>query len=94
MDEEKAAATKPKKRNKKSCCAPNCLSGTVECTESVIFHGFPPNESRRKIWIESIPRHDWTPPKEPRLCNKHFTKDSYKTKRIDGNKSRILKIGS
>ena len=89
MDEEKAPV---KKRKKKSCCAPNCTSGDVDCIEDVVFHKFPPNEDRKKIWIEKIPRRDWTPPKEPRLCSKHFTEDCYKTKRKEGKKSRVSEI--
>ena len=92
MDDEKIATTK--KRKKKSCCAPGCTSGTVACTEDVTFHTIPKDESRRRLWAVRVPLVNWTPPKDARICSKHFAENSYRVQRNDGTKSRVDKIGS
>ena len=89
LDGEKGA----KKRKKKSCCAPGCTSGTVVCADDVTFHSFPKDESRRRLWAQRVPLVNWTPPKDARLCSKHFAEASYRVQRNDGTKSRVEKIG-
>ena len=90
VPDEKA---KKKTKNGKTCCAPNCKSGTSECTEKVAFHRFP--EHMRDTWLAKIPRKNWKIPKEPRLCEKHFSAECFKVEKADTkNPWRVLKKGS
>ena len=70
-----------KRKSGKICCAPGCTSGTSQFTEVVAYHRFP--KSLREVWLSKIPRKDWNPPQDPRLCEKHFTSDSYKVVKAD-----------
>ena len=71
------------KKNGKTWCAPGRDSGLAGCTDEVTFHRFPQSEKRKKEWISKVPRINWLPSKDSRLCEKHFTPESYKTNRED-----------
>ena len=65
------------------CCAPGCKSGRAVSSEIVAFHRFPTNPIRQKEWTSKVPWENWVPVKGARLCEKHFTRDMYRTDRVD-----------
>ena len=60
------------------CAAVNCntLSG-----KGVSLYSFPANPSRRRLWINKVRRKDFNPSTHARLCEKHFTDESFKVSR-------------
>ena len=42
----------------------------------------------RKRWLDAVPYADWTPSKNARLCELHFSSDDIVTERRDATKSR------
>ncbi|XP_071556471.1 THAP domain-containing protein 1-like isoform X2 [Temnothorax nylanderi] len=69
-----------------SCCADGCFSRQVK---GKIFHLLPSGKSdsvRRAEWIRRIGRECWTPNRNTRLCEDHFTPDQYEQNRIDGKR--------
>ena len=58
------------------CVAPNCKSGyanknTHEKNDISLF-SFPKDSCTRDLWISSIPRENFEPTKNSRLCERHF----------------------
>ncbi|TGZ54875.1 hypothetical protein DBV15_01901 [Temnothorax longispinosus] len=68
------------------CCADGCFSRQVK---GKVFHLLPSGKSdsvRRAEWIRRIGRECWTPNRNTRLCEDHFTPDQYEQHRIDGKR--------
>ena len=85
---------KKKRRSGNRCCAPGCESGSFVYQEKVSLHRFPKDRTRKKLWESKVPRINWTSSSNSRLCEKHFTADSYKQRREDKkNRWRLEKKG-
>ncbi|KAM7315530.1 uncharacterized protein ISCGN_005313 [Ixodes scapularis] len=54
-----------------SCVAVNCTERYRE-SSGVSFHKFPADSKRRRRWIISVDRKQWSPRANDRLCGKRF----------------------
>ena len=64
--------------------------GQEKLPEGVSAHIFPKDPIRRDLWIKAIPRADWIPAQNARVCSLHFEDSDYKGARKDSNPSRQL----
>ena len=81
------------------CVAPGCRTGYSKedaNNVNVSLFKFPDKErspERRKRWIARVPRKDWSPSENSRLCEKHFLPQDFKSKRKDKTRGRTSKRG-
>ncbi|CAN7937873.1 unnamed protein product [Ixodes hexagonus] len=55
-----------------SCCVTCCSSRSLS-TEKVSYHSFPRDPQVRAEWVKALGKEDgWEPPKDGRVCSKHF----------------------
>ncbi|XP_012057134.1 PREDICTED: protein PFC0760c-like [Atta cephalotes] len=65
------------------CCVPGCNNSN---RKGFLMRNFPSNPDRKKQWIASIGRPNWTPSMHSRICEIHFTKDMWEKERCDGKR--------
>jgi hypothetical protein len=75
------------------CCVPQCKSGYAsERSErgTISFHRFPTDKDLYKAWLRKIPRKDFTPSANSRVCSRHFHESDFIKERTDANPQRKL----
>ena len=85
------------------CSAPGCRTGYSSKTNTEnnegnnisLFKFLDKEKSpdRRKTWVARVPRIDWSPTDNSRLCEKHFLPSDVKTERDDKTRGRTSKRG-
>ncbi|KAF2893260.1 hypothetical protein ILUMI_12916 [Ignelater luminosus] len=63
------------------CTAANCTNHSRQGFRLFIF---PRDPKRRAIWIQNCNRENWVPPKNARLCERHFDPSQFESRRADG----------
>ena len=58
------------------------------------LYKFPIDETLKNKWIGAIPRLNWIPTDNARLCEKHFLSSDFKDERDDKNRGRNKKRGA
>ena len=77
-----------------SCCVTNCRSGykprknEVIPSEKCSMFKFPTDPSQREKWRSAIPRRNFIPNENHRVCEKHFREFDFETTSIDMRASR------
>lgn len=79
------------------CSVPGCKSNydSIGKTKYVTVFRFPENEKLRALWLQRIPRKDWSPGISARVCEFHFeskfvsTFEEFTDK--DGNRKQFLR---
>ena len=59
----------------RKCCVPNCR-GNYAGSKVVSIFKFPADESKRRLWLNKIPRADFEPSSHSGVCEAHFV-DSF-----------------
>ena len=70
----------PKRSRKKvysgNCCeVPKCYNSSGKDKLNGLqrsYHRFPKDTKRRRQWLKQIPRNDWVPSANARICSDHF----------------------
>ena len=91
-----------------SCIAPGCHSGykATKATsheeiavgdkddpgDTLSYHKFPTDPELLGQWLHAIPRKDWQPSSNARVCSKHFRPEDYQEKSVDTNEWRKSKM--
>lgn len=68
------------------CCVPDCTSNFRNTEYTTVFR-FPTVEKHLKLWLEKIPRRNWEPNSNTRICVNHFEEQfvSFEEKFIDAD---------
>ena len=64
----------------RKCPAPGCTSNDID--PNITFHRFPKTEERLTQWLAAFPNIPWKYCKSARLCEKHFSPDSYDPSKV------------
>ena len=72
---------------KSACCAPQCQSGRVGCSDIVNWHGM------KEHWVPYFPDVPWKYSAWSKLCSKHFQEYDHKSVSSDKNAARLKKNG-
>ena len=76
-----------------TCCVPKCKSGyRSDSSENIKLFKVPVDETRRELWLRSIPR-EWDPDIDISsariyVCEKHFNDNDFQTDRTDRHSTR------
>uniref|UniRef100_A0A0K2VC50 Zgc:153292 [Danio rerio] n=1 Tax=Lepeophtheirus salmonis TaxID=72036 RepID=A0A0K2VC50_LEPSM len=88
------------------CCCPGCKSGTryrgkkkqkieaIKNRAKVSFHKLPKDLEILSTWLRRIPRKNWKPNNNTRICSNHFDPSCFIIERVDSNSTRKKKGGN
>ena len=68
------------------CCVPKCRSGydsQTLGTSKISFHRFPSDQESKQKWIRNIPRQQWEPNDNSRVCSLHFKEGDFQVESKD-----------
>ena len=77
------------------CCVPGCSTGyaSQQQESDVSLHKFPGDEALCEEWLRKIPRKDFVPTKNSRVCAVHFSANDFITERMDSKTKRNISRG-
>ena len=73
------------------CCAPGCRTGYKSqgnVPANISLHKFPTDPALLNSWLRSIPRDDFVPSANARLCSLHFTPKDFITESVDDSRKK------